>query len=242
MNAVEKLTPTCLNCFARQPCPLSALCGDSESHPQVPVGNVILRRGQPLSHQGDRAERLAVVRSGSLKCVYDSVDGREQIVAFALPGDVVDATMLGSGHHDISAVALETSSVCSVSIRSLRPDEAGLPILLRCAGGANPQRLDHTLVIAQRAARARLAWFIRDLAHRYGELGLSGSEFTLSMSRHDIANYLALAIETVSRLFTDLSRENILSIHGRVVEVLRPDLLAAIVEGERPAMPIAQNQ
>ncbi len=67
-------------------------------------------------------------------------------------------------------------------------------------------------------------------ALRYAALGFSSTEFNLSMCRHDIANFLGLTIETVSRQLTDLQKNGIITAKQRSVQINNPDALKAIVE------------
>jgi CRP/FNR family transcriptional regulator len=66
------------------------------------------------------------------------------------------------------------------------------------------------------------------LAERYERLHRDGTALTLSMSRYDIASYLGLVVETVSRLFTRMEEGGILKVNRKSVQILRPDLLDAM--------------
>jgi CRP/FNR family transcriptional regulator len=79
-------------------------------------------------------------------------------------------------------------------------------------------------LLAQRSADERLAAFLLSLSTRLQYRGHSGVEFRLSMSRHDIANYLGLAAETVSRNLGRLTEEKVISLSGRTVVI--EDLVA----------------
>jgi CRP/FNR family transcriptional regulator len=79
-----------------------------------------------------------------------------------------------------------------------------------------------------------MATFLLMLSLRYGALGFSSTEFNLSMRRHDIANFLGLTIETVSRQLASLSEQGIISIQRRSVQITNLDLLKSIVEPSQP--------
>jgi hypothetical protein len=76
-------------------------------------------------------------------------------------------------------------------------------------------------------ARQRFGNFLLDLAERMAQSGYSEQEFRLCMSRTDIANYLCLALETVSRLFTQLHVEGVIEINRRHVKIIKKHALAA---------------
>ena len=76
------------------------------------------------------------------------------------------------------------------------------------------------LLLGSTCAEARLASFLLDLAHRYQARGYSLSEFFLRMTREEVASYLGLKLETVSRLFSRLQGEGLLQVQGRAIKLL----------------------
>jgi len=76
------------------------------------------------------------------------------------------------------------------------------------------------LTLGQRSAEERLAAFLISLSNRYKRRGFSSTQFNLTMSRGDIGNYLGLALETVSRLFTRFQSEGLLKVERRNIELL----------------------
>ena len=90
------------------------------------------------------------------------------------------------------------------------------------------------ILLGKRNADERLATFLLSLSNRYRQRGFSPTEFNLSMSRNEIGNYLGLAVETVSRLFTRFQEDGILRVERKHVEVLDFDALKAISEHQRP--------
>ena len=75
------------------------------------------------------------------------------------------------------------------------------------------------VLLGKKSAEERLAAFLVSISSRYKQRGFSADNFRLSMSRNDIANYLGLAVETVSRLFTRLDEENLLQVHGKNITI-----------------------
>ena len=78
-------------------------------------------------------------------------------------------------------------------------------------------------------AEERLAAFLVSLAIRFRQRGFSGTEYNLSMSRSDIGNYLGLAVETVSRLFTRFQEEGLLNVERKHIELIDLEALRTIV-------------
>lgn len=183
-----------------------------------------LHRGEHLFRQAQKLSALYLLRSGSLKSYISSNDGEEQVVGFFLPGDLIGLDGLGEHRHTSSAVALETSSVCELPIAELGELCQRVPALqeemLQAASVEIAE--DHNLLqmLAQRGAEERLICFLLSLGRRYRLLGLSRTEFNLSMTRYDIANFLGLAAETVSRVFTSFERAGLLVVDRRHVRIL----------------------
>jgi CRP/FNR family transcriptional regulator len=81
------------------------------------------------------------------------------------------------------------------------------------------------VILGQKSAEERLASFLIGLSDRFRRRGFSATQFNLSMSRSDIGNYLGLALETVSRLFTRFQTEGLLRVDRKHIELLDRDRL-----------------
>lgn len=194
-----------------------------------------LRTGRTLFHAGQRFEAIYAIRSGSVKTLALAPDGATSVCGFHLPGDVLGLEGIAQNRYPFSAIALEPTRYCaipylalqelSVAHRSLREE---LPkILSRALVGAQ----DRTQLITTKRARTRLAAFLADLARRRQRSRLASMEFRLPMMRVDIASYLHLTIETVSRTLGELREEAIVAVRGRTLRILDPGGLAAAAQG-----------
>jgi CRP/FNR family transcriptional regulator len=163
------------------------------------------------------------VRSGSLKTFSIMADGREQVTGFYLPGELVGLDAISLGRHPSSAKALESSSICELSFLDLEALGEQIPGLQRqILRVMSRELLDDELLlmlIGKKTAEERLAAFLVTLAMRFRLRGFSATEYNLSMSRSDIGNYLGLAVETVSRLFTRFQHEELLSVKRRRIHI-----------------------
>lgn len=188
-----------------------------------------LVRGSALFHQGDSFTALYVVRAGSLKTYVEGSEGDRQIIGFHLPGDIMGIGGLTNEHYPCSAEALERSSIHELRYAKLQEVSARVPALhhqlVRVISGALVDEQRHMVMMGKQQAQRRLAFFIRSLAGRYARLSRDPLALTLSMSRSDIANYLGLALETVSRLFTKMEADGLFAVSGKSVRILRSDLL-----------------
>ncbi len=190
----------------------------------------IVRRRRPVA-QGDRLFRLGepmaalyVAREGAFKTVSISEEGEEQVVGFHLPGELIGLDALGDGMHRCEAVALSGADVCEVPFEQLSEVARQLPglqqQLLRIIGQSVGRDHDHMSMLVRRQAGERIALFLHGLSERYRNIGQSGEQFKLPMSRDDIAHYLGLALETVSRGFTKLQENGVIEVSGRRVDIL----------------------
>jgi CRP/FNR family transcriptional regulator, anaerobic regulatory protein len=190
-----------------------------------------IARGEHLFRSGDRFQAVYAVRSGSLKTYATSENGQEQVMGFQLPGELVGLDAIADNVHPLSARALETTSVCEIPFSELETLSGQLPSLqhqlLRLMSREIRDDEQNMVVLGQKSAEERLAAFLISLSTRFQRRGFSPNQFNLSMSRGDIGNYLGLALETVSRLFTRFQNEELLRVDRKHIELLNRDRLYA---------------
>ena len=190
----------------------------------------IVKRRRPIARRerlfsaGSELKTLYVAREGSFKTVALSEDGQQQVIGFHLPGELMGLDALGSGRHRCDAEALEPAGVCEVPLGDLERVAAQVPglqhQLLRVIGGSMGRDQDHMEMLGRRQASERVLLFLHGLAERYRALGHPAGLLELSMSREDIASYLGLVIETVSRSFSRLQDDGVIAVRGRQVRIL----------------------
>jgi CRP/FNR family nitrogen fixation transcriptional regulator len=159
-------------------------------------------RDEEIFGEGERADEVYQVLSGVVRTYRLLSDGRRQLEAFLYAGDCFGLEM--GAEHRVTAEAVGDVTVRSMR-RSLLADRAAADIelarkLWRLAAGDLRRSQDHVMMLGRRSAAERLAGFLLDLVQRTGAKAL----LDLPMSRQDIADFLGLTIETVSRTFTYL--------------------------------------
>ena len=164
------------------------------------------QRNEEIFGEGEKAEYVYRVVSGAVRTIRFSADGRRQIMAFHLPGDVFG--LEPNATHSLSAEAVGDADVSMIR-RSLIDQATAQDInaaqaLLRLMSKELSNAQEHALVLGRKGAGERVASFLLQLADRFAQC----PEIDLPMSRADIADYLALTIETVSRAFTQMEREH----------------------------------
>lgn len=191
-----------------------------DTRPPIPKGGTLYRAGEP-------AYALYAIKSGSFKSAVTSENGDEQIVGFHMPGELVGFDGVDSVHN-CTMVSLEHSRVCELPLRDVEILSQKVDGLRHEVYAAMRREISREqamyLLLARRTAESRLASFLVSMSHRLGSHRSSCNDFNLAMSRHDIANYLGLAAETVSRLISLLQHKGIITVDRRRVTIL--DFLA----------------
>jgi len=221
-------------------CNLSELCFPHGMNPEdMSQLDAVVEQRKPLQkndylyREGDKTNAIYAVRSGSVKTMTESPNGDEQIVGFHLPGELLGMDGFADGTHTCNALALETSSVCELPLdllENLCHDLPGLQKQMRRIMGKEVNN-DHKLLLllGKMTAEERLASFLLSLSRRMEERHWKGNEFNLMMPRQDIANYLGMAVETVSRLFASFQSEKIIEVDRRHITILDMASLKAMV-------------
>jgi CRP/FNR family nitrogen fixation transcriptional regulator len=177
--------------------------------------------GSEIYAQGEKAGDLYQIEFGAVRVYRLLADGRRQISSFHLAGEVFGFEA-GSTHHFFA------ESIGATGIRIIRAGHADrsrqiLPLVLQ--GLVKAQ--EHLLVLGRQHAAERVAAFLLDMAARQGDL----EEFDLPMSRGDVADYLGLTIETVSRVLSRMKDKAIVRLPSlRRVRILKWETLRAMSE------------
>ncbi len=153
--------------------------------------------------EGEERSHIFIVRSGAICFSRMLPDGRRIVLGFAYPGDIIG---LGSDFHFCDAQTVQATRLEVIAAASFKRAVVEDPGLGRQAAAAVNQALSaayqHVVVISKLSANERLASFLMALSDRNARHGLSPLSILLPMRRIDIADYLGLTIETVSRTFT----------------------------------------
>jgi CRP/FNR family transcriptional regulator, anaerobic regulatory protein len=172
---------------------------------------------------------LYAVQSGALKTYQIGADGKELIRGFYFAGEIFGYEAIYNKHYLFSAMALSETIVCEISYEQIlqllriKPELQEYILLLIS------QQLNVGFYVLLASAEQRLAAFLIDLAKRLPVL-TQHDELFLPMSRQDIGNYLRLSAETVSRVFSRLQRNHIISIHQKNICFLQREKLQEIAE------------
>nr|VFK29113.1 MAG: transcriptional regulator, Crp/Fnr family [Candidatus Kentron sp. MB]VFK30915.1 MAG: transcriptional regulator, Crp/Fnr family [Candidatus Kentron sp. MB]VFK75741.1 MAG: transcriptional regulator, Crp/Fnr family [Candidatus Kentron sp. MB] len=221
-------------------CALSGLCitSGADSVTKAQLKSAILhpapfQPGDYLYRVGNRLKALYIVKSGFIKVYISTSYGEKQILGFHLPGELAGLDALGTNAHQCEAVALDTSRVCELPAAKLSEVCRLSPQVRRQLNRLMGRQLSNIqevlLLLGKKSAEGRVAAFLLNMSARFKERGFSEHEFHLNMSRHDIANYLGLAVETVSRVFSRFQEEKLLYVRSRDIRIRDTDRLRRLV-------------
>jgi CRP/FNR family nitrogen fixation transcriptional regulator len=209
-NVIQASAPTAFPFFeSARHLPQAAIVPDTNSLDTI--GSVVsLRSGRELYAEGDGANYWYRVTSGVVRTCKLLPDGRRQIDDFLFPGDFFG--LEASSEHCVGAEAVTNASVVSYSrsrLDAMAADDARLSarllqLTLKRLGKAH-QRL---LLLGRKTAEEKLATFLLEMLDRSEE----ADAVDLPMSRTDIADYLGLTIETVSRTFSIFKRDGVVEL------------------------------
>ena len=201
------------------------------------VASSMVKKLAPKEHlfvEGDAKTHVYKVEAGTLLLYKILPDAKRQVIDIAFPGDLVG--LGGPGEHAFSALATEPTRVRCMPSSLLHQLAARDPAIGLKLYEAVSLELDaartHMLAIGMREAGARLAGFLLALAKRNERHGKDASEFVIPVRRADIADFLGLTIETVSRTFTKLKAGGLIDIgHCGYVRILDAGALKEVADG-----------
>lgn len=222
---LDQVRRQCAHCNLRELClPAGLESADVDRVDQVVADRSSVASGNTLYRAGAPFRALYVVKAGSFKTQAVSEGGELQILGFHLPGEIMGFDALATERHQCDAEALEASSVCRIPYTDLERVCAAVPGLqrqfMRLVSREIGDDHNHMAMMGRNQAISRLAQFLHSLSKRQARLGRSADQLTLTMSRADLANYLGLVLETVSRLFGRLQDMGLIEVRRRQVKIL----------------------
>ena len=223
----------CRVCSLNELCwPIGLELAELERLQSIVRRNTSLSAGSHLFWVGDVSNAIYALRSGCIKCYSLDAGGHELVYGFQLRGELLGFDAVYPDRHRCNAVVLEDCSACVVPYADI--DRVGREF---------PGVHSHVLQLMSRGlsrhitygegigATQRIAAFLLDICSRLQQPGTHGYEFRLPMSREDIASYLGVSPETLSRLLTKLNKKNLICVDRRQVRLVDPQRLDLIAQG-----------
>lgn len=214
----------CLSCLLSRLClPASLSANEVDKLERIVRRSRPLKKGEYLFKANEPMEHVFALSSGAIKNFLLDAEGTERVTGFILPGKMLGLDAIGASHYRSFAIALEISLVCSIKLDQLVDLSGQIPGLrsqLLHMLSLGIQVKDEHLRCCHGRADKRLAIFLLGMSARYQARGLRADVFKLPMSRGDIANYLDLTLETISRLFSRFVHEGVMQCAGREVKLI----------------------
>jgi CRP/FNR family transcriptional regulator len=224
---------TCANCNFRDACLTGGVPADDLKF----IENIVysrrrIRRGEQLFKAGDAFNCLYAIRRGFFKTTLIDGEGREQVTGFFMGGELLGMDGLGSGRYKGDAIALEDSTVCAMPYALIEEFAQKNPSLQRRLHLVLSREITRghglMMILGSMYGQERLATFLLNLSKRFLRRGFSGSTFLLRMTRLEIANYLGLKLETVSRLFSAFQKAGLIEVDGKQVTIVASKALERV--------------
>ena len=221
-----------------QKCAVSSLCLPSGLNNEelkelesVIISSKITDKNTILFSIGENFKSLYVVHSGMFKTTTIDENGKERILSFHLPGEIMGLDGIYSDAYQSTSTALTMSSYCKIPFNNLLEVSEDYPVVQK-----NLLKLMSREIFSCKknhldiGSKAKLALFIKTMSERFKLRGYSGKEFFLPISQRDIASYLGMAEETLSRIFKKLQKLDVVKYRKHILTILDFDLLSEISE------------
>lgn len=196
--------------------------------------HVRFKAGQTVHLNNDALSNLFLVNCGFLKSsMTDDLD-KELVLSFPMKGDLIGIDSIHRQHHQSQTVALSDCDIILIPYSSLqdlckKSEQFGHTILQIMSRELVRERY---MLGVQRSlsAEAKVGRFLCMMGERYAQLGYSSRRFNLRMSRNEIANYLGVAIETVSRILSVFHRLGVITVNQREIVIIDAGFLSNLVK------------
>ncbi|MYN15794.1 helix-turn-helix domain-containing protein [Rugamonas sp. FT107W] len=214
----------CSECEHRMMC-VGAAAGNRDASQRIRI-----ERHAALYHAGDAvSDHIFNIRSGSFKVLRAATKGPEQIIGFALAPDFLGLDALDRRAHANTVIALEDSEVCSINWNRHAFEGRRRPVMRASLHALLSREIRReqraALMLRNTHAEQRMADLLLSLSQRRADYGHVPEQFRLPMSRCDIASYLGVTAECVSRLLLLFKKRALFELRRRDIKLLDMDAL-----------------
>jgi CRP/FNR family transcriptional regulator len=231
--------PRCQRCALASRClPAALKASDVQRFEQAVQRCRTLVAGEHLFRVGDPFRWIVAVNAGCLKSYAVDSEGREHVMGFHFAGEIIGIDAIDADRHAASCVALSGVRVCMLPYAALLALARELPaVQVQLLRMLSRYTLGTTIMTGDFSAEERLAAFLVMVAARARRRDEQAADLHLEMSRQDIANYLRLAPETVSRILARFQKSGLVKADRRHIALLDPEGLGGIAACMNPWVP-----
>lgn len=221
-NSISQKPVSCESCSLNSICLPNGLSNEELAELEKSIDKTLkFKKKDSVFKAKGLQQGIYAVKSGAIKTTISNSNGQEQVLEFHLPGDLLGFDAFNSGEHTCDAVAIEDSLLCKISMEVFDDLCDRLPGMRRELIHQVGKEITHSqkqlFSLGQQQTDERFAVFLLELSQHYQSRGFSCKEFLLPMSRQDLANYLGMAVETLSRIISRLTEKGIFKIEKRMV-------------------------
>ncbi len=171
----------------------------------------VLHRNDFLYKAHETFKKIIIIRSGSVKTYKINSNGEMTITGFCYPGEILGFNAIASKTYQENALALDTLSICELNYSELEKLSDKFPCFDHQLIKLMSEKLSTNFLLnLSSSAESKMAFFLLNISNKMKNYGTTGMNFNLSMTREDIARYLGLATETVSRILSKFQLNNVL--------------------------------
>lgn len=233
VTSIPVYSTNCAECGLKKLCfPIGLDHAEVEKLDQIVKRRSPLQKSDRLFVQGDRFSSIYAVRAGGFKVVSVTPAGEDRILGFYLPGDILGSDALASGYYVSSAIAIDTTTVCEIPYTDLEKLSHYLPALnnqlLSMISKELIEERMHAMLLSRKGAEERVALFLFWISQRQGRRGYSANSFRLGLLHRELAIYLGLTPETVSRVLARLTDDQVLAWRNKQVSIFDPARLVVL--------------
>jgi CRP/FNR family transcriptional regulator len=231
---IEGFVPSALHASPRPQWAANGRWGQRPADPLDAIATpAALDRDQPLFREGESADNVFEVTSGTIRVFKLLPDGRRQIIGFLEVGDFLGLSF--NENYLYTAEAVTPASVRRFSRRRLDAlideNQEVRRRLMAITANELLTAQDQMVLLGRKTAKEKLCTFLMNLSGKAARRGLNGAKITMPMGRADIADYLGLTIETVSRTITCLKTAGLIRLlDNHKVELSDPDAIAELAD------------
>ncbi|MDP7591965.1 MAG: Crp/Fnr family transcriptional regulator [Litorilituus sp.] len=168
---------------------------------------------------------IYAVSSGTFKLCQKTDDGEENIIGLRFPGELIGEDALYLKTYNYTAVAIGNSSVCKVSVEQMTSCGKLVPevqqnLIELLSRQSYVRQRNFQAYIGKKSADSLLAAFLLNIIERNTDYTGSDDSIELPLSRNDVANFLGLRRETLSRVFSKFQKEQLIQVDGKSIQLV----------------------
>ncbi|WP_423820647.1 helix-turn-helix domain-containing protein [Salinisphaera sp. SPP-AMP-43] len=184
---------------------------------QIWRGSRPVKAGHILIRQGDPIDSLFALRVGSLKAYVDEADGTERVLTFRFPGAIIGLAEPYQRQWSRSFAALEDSWLCRIPLSTI--NDTLRCQLIRLMSDCLRREYEAHLTLALNSGTRKVVSFLLELSGVFAALGQSPIHLRLPMNYLDVASYLGMRHESISRTLAQLQKQGLVRKHGKDIHI-----------------------